>query len=80
MTGTSATAYPSLRTSTATSHPAGRPRGLDLAGSDVGDAEVGQAAIAVDPVVEEPAQVLVGGLFDGALEAFGIAVKFCIER
>ena len=53
--------------------------GVDLAGSDAFDGEVGQAAIAIDPVREEPAEIFVGGLLEGALEAGGVGVELGIE-
>ena len=41
---------------------------FEFAGSDVDDAKVGKAAVAVDPVVEEPAQVFVGELLKRVFE------------
>jgi len=39
----------------------------------------GRPAVAIDPVVKEPAEVLVGELFERALEADGIAVEGGVE-
>ena len=51
----------------------------EWAGGDVGDTEVGQAAVAVDPVVEEPVEIFVGGSFECVLQAGGIAVELSLE-
>ena len=51
----------------------------ELAGGDADNGEVGQAAVAVDPVVEEPVEVLVRDFFQRALEAGGVAVEACVE-
>jgi hypothetical protein len=42
--------------------------GGDIARGDVGDGEVGEAAVMVDPVIEELGEVFVGGSFEDALE------------
>ena len=46
-----------------------------LAGGDAFDAEVGEAAVAIDPVVEEPVQILVRELFQRMLHAGGVVVE-----
>jgi len=45
--------------------------GGDEAGLDVDDGEVGEAAIAEDPVGEEPAEILAAGFFQELLEGYG---------
>src|ERR1039457_3078034 len=51
---------------------------LKLARGHVHDSQVGQTAVVVDPIVEEPAHVLVRELLERLFEAFGIAVEFGI--
>ncbi len=46
----------------------------ERAGIDAEDAEVGQAPVAVDPVVEEPGEVLLGDLFERLLEGVRVFV------
>ena len=46
--------------------------GGDEAGLYVGDGEVGEAAVAEDPVGEEPAQVFAAGFFEELLEGYGL--------
>jgi hypothetical protein len=47
---------------------------------DVGDGEVGEAAIVVDPVVEEPGEIGAGGVFEGFFEDGLVVVEGGGER
>ena len=46
--------------------------GGDGAGFDVDDGEVGEAAIAENPVGEEPAQIFATGFFEELFEGYGL--------
>ena len=46
--------------------------GGELAGLDADDGEVGEAAVAEDPVGEEPAEIFAGGFFEELFESDGL--------